>query len=648
MTNSKACGQWITPLRASPSLVKPDPSIRLCRHVSVGPGVSFELRLQLLEVLSQVSLASGHGALGLQELQRALGRPGEEGRQLWSLLGRHHLSWGNLPAAKDAFENARSCVGEESTLLLNQGLLAMASSDYSAARNAFEAAAVATAALEEEVLAAENNLAVCKFYTKDLRGACERLEALVKKEPVRFLKPSILHNLASFYEFSQDASGKRRQLHMFAATTQILESKDLSGPQFLPPLNHRILQLMELPWLRSGLDLAGPSRPAPSASSAAPRPAPPTRVGRGRSVAAVWSVAGLVRWRRAGRRTWRKATPSEEEEERKRVAEVSAQERARRERIDDHWRDGNAKAQPAAIIQNDWVRRVALAGDEVFVGTSSTGVRRHSFGSVEPKQVYGVHGNPQRMVTADHPAKVDPETSVTSLTWTGQHLCAGLAGGRLQVWNEEGWLILDHEVNSRPCYVCVYDSSILVAAAGDSIMAWDLNDLGDAAPRCRITMSCRVHCLNLAFEGSVALGLADGSLELRSLPDLSLLSRRILGPVPVSAVYVDERGIVSGDDAGQVVCWDADAQMPGEEWQIKWRGQHQGRIVALNRGGGDSIISAGLDGHIMARKAETGEHMFSIPNHKVWLGSMCVSEELDLLVTDGRDNAVYLYDFGNP
>lgn len=139
-----------------------------------------------------------------------------------------------------------------------------------------------------------------------------------------------------------------------------------------------------------------------------------------------------------------------------------------------------------------------------------------------------------------------------------------------------------------------------------------------------------------------------GSLELRSLPDLSLLSRRILGPVPVSAVYVDERGIVSGDDAGQVVCWDADAQMPGEEWQIKWRGQHQGRIVALNRGGGDSIISAGLDGHIMARKAETGEHMFSIPNHKVWLGSMCVSEELDLLVTDGRDNAVYLYDFGNP
>ncbi|CAK9085425.1 WD_REPEATS_REGION domain-containing protein [Durusdinium trenchii] len=595
-------------------------------------------KLGTRRVLSQVSLASGHGALGLQELQRALGRPGvddgEEGRQLWSLLGRHHLSWGNLPAAKDAFENARSCVGEapggESTLLLNQGLLAMASSDYSAARNAFEAAAVATAALEEEVLAAENNLAVCKFYTKDLsmcgsgqdwdtwaaRACCSDLrksqvpdtgegllntlgppEALVKKEPVRFLKPSILHNLASFYEFSQDASGKRRQLHMLAATTQLLCFERFS--------------------CRYSFVICFP-----------------LAIDAGKHEDTDGERGGkqhLVKKRKKGAQMG-----------------VSAQERARRERIDDHWRDGNAKAQPAAIIQNDWVRRVALAGDEVFVGTSSTGVRRHSFGSVEPKQVYGVHGNPQRMVTADHPAKVDPETSVTSLTWTGQHLCAGLAGGRLQVWNEEGWLILDHEVNSRPCYVCVYDSSILVAAAGDSIMAWDLNDLGDAAPRCRITMSCRVHCLNLAFEGSVALGLADGSLELRSLPDLSLLSRRILGPVPVSAVYVDERGIVSGDDAGQVVCWDADAQMPGEEWQIKWRGQHQGRIVALNRGGGDSIISAGLDGHIMARKAETGEHMFSIPNHKVWLGSMCVSEELDLLVTDGRDNAVYLYDFGNP
>ena len=32
-------------------------------------------------------------------------------------------------------------------------------------------------------------------------------------------------------------------------------------------------------------------------------------------------------------------------------------------------------------------------------------------------------------------------------------------------------------------------------------------------------------------------------------------------------------------------------------------------------------------------------------NHKVWLGSMCLSEEQDLLVTDGRDNAVYLYNF---
>ena len=42
-------------------------------------------------------------------------------------------------------------------------------------------------------------------------------------------------------------------------------------------------------------------------------------------------------------------------------------------------------------------------------------------------------------------------------------------GGRLQVWNDEAWLVLDRSVDTRPCYVCVHDD-VLVAAAGDSVM----------------------------------------------------------------------------------------------------------------------------------------------------------------------------------
>ena len=95
-------------------------------------------------------------------------------------------------------------------------------------------------------------------------------------------------------------------------------------------------------------------------------------------------------------------------------------------------------------------------------------------------------------------------------------------------------------------------------------------------------------------------------------------------------------------------CWEADAEKPGEDWTVRWRERHQGRVVCITGGGGDSILTAGLDGRIVARNSETGEQLFAIPNHKAWLGSMRLSEEKDLLVTDGRDNAVLLYDFSNP
>eukprot|EP00435_Cladocopium_sp_Y103_P041250 s559_g11.t1 len=296
---------------------------------------------------------------------------------------------------------------------------------------------------------------------------------------------------------------------------------------------------------------------------------------------------------------------------------------------------------------DDWVRRVALSGDEVFVGTASSGIRRHVLGAVEARQVFRVQGSPSRMVPADHQAQADPETSVISLAWNGRFLFAGLAGGRLQVWNDDGYLIFSRSVDTRPCYVCVHDN-VLVAAAGDSVMCWDVNNLEDV-PLCKIQASCRVHCLAPAFEDSIILGLADGSVELRQLRRLSLSARRAAahGVAPVSAACVDgaKGRLVTGDDAGRVKCWEMNEKMPGEDWTLRWNQEHKGRIVAINRGGGESVLTAALDGRIIVWDAETGEFVFGIPNHKVWLGSMCLSEDKDLLVTDGRDNAVYLYNF---
>ncbi|CAE7456990.1 ABCC1 [Symbiodinium sp. KB8] len=192
-------------------------------------------RLELLQVLSHLSLVVGHGRLAAEELQRALAEG--DCRQLWSLLGRHHLSAGNLPASDAAFAKAQAVPGQESTVLLNSGLRAMALGDFEAGRDSFEAAAAALHADEgsqpQEVLAAENNLAVCKFYTKDLRGACEGLKALVSRDPVRFLVPCLLQNLASFYEFAQDAASQRKILRDLAGAAQLedLEPRLFQAPQ---------------------------------------------------------------------------------------------------------------------------------------------------------------------------------------------------------------------------------------------------------------------------------------------------------------------------------------------------------------------------------------------------------------------------------
>jgi len=223
-------------------------------------------RLQALRSLSHVALVAGHGAVAVTELcvaieaaeKAAAGAPDQRSAQscsrellrLYSLLGRHYVSAGSTAAATEAFEKARSCgcgEDEEVTHLLHQGLLAVASGSYAAAKGHFAAAAAGTQAavsriagdstqslsvkLVDEAISAENNLAVCRLYTKELRQGVRGLENFVRRNPTLFLRSSVAQNLSALYEFLPDAVHRRTVLKEVATAYHL---EDL-GPKLFEP-----------------------------------------------------------------------------------------------------------------------------------------------------------------------------------------------------------------------------------------------------------------------------------------------------------------------------------------------------------------------------------------------------------------------------
>ncbi|CAE8606320.1 unnamed protein product [Polarella glacialis] len=343
---------------------------------------------------------------------------------------------------------------------------------------------------------------------------------------------------------------------------------------------------------------------------------------------------------------------------RKRGEQIREKEQRRDERICRNWQEGQAMV-GAVAAADDWVRRVALLGNDLFVGTASTGVRRYRLGEPEPRQRFEVSGDPRTMVPAFHPGEVDPETSVTSLACDGRYLAAGLAGSRAQLWDSDGTLLLDALLSQEPspCFVCLLEG-MLYAVSGQSLRRWRLDCIislgaekvidpqeGEEAEMAKIMLSCCVHCLAPGPGGSIALGFEDGSVELRSR-SLSLLSRRVAAhPAAVSAACCTDSGLVTGDAQGRVVSWGFEANSPGESWEIRWRSRHQARVTAINVGGGGSIVTGALDGTLRVWKPDSGQGLFQVPGHKIWFGSICIDDNDGIMVTDGRDNAVYIYDF---
>jgi tetratricopeptide (TPR) repeat protein len=219
-------------------------------------------RLQVLRTLSHVSLSCGHGSVAVGELQAAIAAveslrsSAPEGAQkmlererlrLHSLLGRHHVSAGNTTASAQAFAIASKCCCEEEavTHFLDLGLVAVASGDYNTAKENFAKAAVGAREkvaaarkkghvadkIVDEAVSAENNLAVCRLYTKELRQGVQGLEDFVRQDPALFLRSSVTQNLAALYEFLPDAVHRRAVLREVAAAFCL---EDLGPKSFEP------------------------------------------------------------------------------------------------------------------------------------------------------------------------------------------------------------------------------------------------------------------------------------------------------------------------------------------------------------------------------------------------------------------------------
>lgn len=338
---------------------------------------------------------------------------------------------------------------------------------------------------------------------------------------------------------------------------------------------------------------------------------------------------------------------------RRRAADVEAEERLRQQRIATNWKEARVMAGPI-VAASDWVRRVTLLGDDLFVGTASSGVFRYRLGENEPRQRLQVAGDVARAVRADHPGGVDPETSITSLAWDGRWLAAGLAGGGVHVWDADGVSVMELPGSSQqPCYVTLIEGE-LVAASGAVLRRWQPTPRGPAPPEhaflptpFEALLPCRAHSLSTSPCGRPLVGLASGCIELYD-GKLERISQHQAHSAALSAMCTDDEGcIYTGSAGGEIARWELGSD---GSWHEAWRNQVEtsARVVSLAMGGGGVLVSGILDGTVRSWRAGTGKGGFVMSGHKVWLGSISMEPDKSIMVTDGRDNAVYLYNFEAP
>jgi len=207
--------------------------------------VTLREKLQVLRALSRVSHAVGYGNVAVSEMRKALlvaeaGTDAEEICVLRSLLGRHYAAAGETADAEIWFNLAHKSSDDSVLAQMDMGLLAVAAGRYADAKCHFQAAASsahkavgasASAEAVDDVVAAENNLAVCRLYLKELQQATEGLETLVQRDPVLYLTSSVVKNLVALYEFVPGAVSRRMVLQELV---KALRLEDVDPKAFSP------------------------------------------------------------------------------------------------------------------------------------------------------------------------------------------------------------------------------------------------------------------------------------------------------------------------------------------------------------------------------------------------------------------------------
>merc|ERR1712129_495728 len=119
-------------------------------------------------------------------------------------------------------------MGDSRSAHLDAGLLAMAHDQSREAADSAdsELASMALppdgmAAVVDEAVAAENNLAVCQLHACKLREAVQRLEDFVRRDPVLYLQDSLAKTMSGLYEFLPDSKERRAVIRELVEAYQL-------------------------------------------------------------------------------------------------------------------------------------------------------------------------------------------------------------------------------------------------------------------------------------------------------------------------------------------------------------------------------------------------------------------------------------------
>ncbi|CAI8054099.1 Trafficking protein particle complex subunit 12 [Geodia barretti] len=133
--------------------------------------------------------------------------------QLLSVMGRLHLTLGDLPSAQTLFSLAEDRdekeEGEEERMVrthINQGLVNVFLCHWQLAKDSFESALQ----LEPTNTTLKNNIAVCTFYQGYLKECIRELEGVVRWSPPSSLQPALLTNLTATYDLESSSAHSKK------------------------------------------------------------------------------------------------------------------------------------------------------------------------------------------------------------------------------------------------------------------------------------------------------------------------------------------------------------------------------------------------------------------------------------------------------